>query len=372
MESRTPSAVSSWSRDRSARNPPTTSGPSTLPRPASSIPSTFEAIGSRREAPAYLGSVVRCRLPETLNPSFSAGGAVALSGLSVPVPTIFGETGEIDAGQNARFTRKLCDAHVDHIFVLGTLGEFPLVTTPERPVLLEAVIESLGWHSDAWVGCGAPATAQAVAHAEQAEEAGASAVVVVPPYFLTPTEASIKHYYRAIKKAVGVPLLGYNIPAHVGYALSPATVHELAREKVLSGIKDTSGSLDSVKGFLRGAPEGFAVFPGDDLLAGPAIAAGAAGAVMGSANVVPRLGVDLVAAARSGDAVKVGELETPLRALLVALGAGPFPAVVKYLAHRLRGAEVGYREPYGPLTAEERGVVDAALQAAEPLLRPFL
>jgi 4-hydroxy-tetrahydrodipicolinate synthase len=297
---------------------------------------------------------------------------VHLSGLAVPVPTIFGENGEIDAGQNGRFTRRLCDARVDHIFVLGTTGEFPVVTAPERPVLLEAVIESLGWHTDAWVGCGAPATAQAVANAEQAEEAGATAVVVVPPYYLTPTDASIRHYYRSIKKAVGVPVLGYNIPAHVGYALSPTLVHDLAREKVLSGLKDTSGSLDSVHGFLEGAPDGFAVLAGDDALAGRAIAAGAAGAVMGSANVVPRLSVDLVGAARKGGAAKVTELETSLRALLVALEAGPFPSVVKYLAHRLWGAEVGYREPYGPLTAEERARVEAALGPAEPLLRPFL
>ncbi|MFZ0830254.1 MAG: dihydrodipicolinate synthase family protein [Thermoplasmata archaeon] len=297
---------------------------------------------------------------------------MALDGLSVPVPTIFGENEQVDLGQNARFTRKLCDAKVDHIFVLGTLGEFPVVTAPERSGLVEAVIESLGWHTDGWVGCGAPSTSQAVANAIQAEEAGAAAVVVVPPYYLTPTESSIKHYYRAIKKSVGIPVLGYNIPSHVGYALSPALVHELAREKVLSGIKDTSGSLDSVTGFIQGAPEGFAVFPGDDILTGPAIAAGAAGAVMGSANVVPRLAVELIAAARKGDAARVMELETPLRALLVALEAGPFPSVVKYLANRLRQVEVGYRDPYGPLTGEERDRVEAAVVPAEPLLRPFL
>jgi dihydrodipicolinate synthase/N-acetylneuraminate lyase len=297
---------------------------------------------------------------------------VALSGLSVPVPTIFNAGEELDAGQNARFTRYLCDAKVDHIFVLGTLGEFPLVTLPERSGLVEAVIESLGWHTDAWVGCGAPSTAQAVANAVQAEEAGAAAVVAVPPYYLSPTETSIKHYYRAIQKSVGIPVLGYNIPAHVGYALTPALIHELAREKVLSGIKHTSGSIDSVRGFIQGAPEGFAVFPGDDILAGPSIATGAAGAVMGSANVVPRLAVELVAAAKKGDAAKVIELETPLRALLVAMEAGPFPSVVKYLAHRLRAVEVGYREPYGPLTSEEREKVEAALVPAEPLLKPFL
>jgi dihydrodipicolinate synthase/N-acetylneuraminate lyase len=285
---------------------------------------------------------------------------------------MFGEDGRLDPGRNARFTRQLCDARVDHIFLLGTLGEFPLVTPEERPALLESIIESLSWHADCWVGCGAPSTAQAVAYALGAEEAGAAAIVAVPPYYLSPTEASIQQYYRAIRKAVGVPVLAYNIPAHVGYALSPAVVHGLAREKVLAGIKDTSGSIDSVAGFLHDAPPDFAVFPGDDLLAAPAIAAGAAGAVMGSANVVPRLAVELVAAARNKAADRVAELVGPLTALLGAMQAGPFPSVVKYLAQKLRGLEVGYREPYGPLTPEERSRVDAALAPAEALLKPFL
>lgn len=297
---------------------------------------------------------------------------MALDGLAVPVVTIFGESGEVDLGQNARFTRALCDAKVDHIFVLGTTGEFPLVTSTERAGLVESVIESLGWHTDAWVGCGAPATPQAVANATAAEEAGAAALVVVPPYYLSPTEASIKRYYRAIKAAVGIPVLAYNIPAHVGYALSPSLVHELGREKCLAGIKDTSGSLDSVQGFLHEAPNDFVVLPGDDALVASAIAAGAPGAVMGSANVVPRLALELVASARQGDRGRVEELQTALRALLVALEAGPYPAVIKYLAHRLRGSDVGYREPYGPLTADERARVDAALVPAEPLLRPYL
>lgn len=296
---------------------------------------------------------------------------MALDGLAVPLLTLFDDDGRVDAGKNARLTRRMCDAHADHVFALGTMGEFPSLSFEERGQLLEAVIESVGWHTDAWVGCGAPSTGQAVAFANQAEEAGAAALVVLPPYYLVPTEAAIERYYRAIHEAVRLPMLAYNIPTHVGYALAPALVHRLARDGVLAGVKDTSESMDSVEGFLRGRPDGFVVLPGDDALVPEAVARGAAGGIMGSANVVPKLAVEVVHAARSGDAARRAALAEPLTALLAALQAGPFPSTAKHLLARLTGLGVGYRSPYDPLTPEEAQRVDAALASAEPKLKPY-
>jgi 4-hydroxy-tetrahydrodipicolinate synthase len=295
-----------------------------------------------------------------------------LEGLSVPVPTLYTADGAIDAARNARFARDLSDAHVDHLFVLGSLGEFPSITASERGPLVEVVIESAAGRTDAWVGCGAPSTAQAIAFAEQAEGSGAAALVAVPPYYLHPPLHAVEEYYRALRKAVTVPLLAYNIPSLVGYALPPTLIHRLARDGVLAGIKDTAGSLESVSGFLSGAPEGFAVFPGDDALATLAIGRGASGAVMGLANIVPKLCVELVAAARRGDGSRAQELQVLVDRLGEVARAGPFPATDKFLAAHLRGVEVGYRAPYGPLTPSEETAVLAKLEPVRPLLTPFL
>ena len=297
---------------------------------------------------------------------------MALEGLSVPIPTQFSSEGAVDLGRNARFARALSEAHVDHLFVLGSLGEFPSITPAERGPLVEVVVESAAGRTDVWAGCGAPSTAQAVAFAEQAEGVGAAALVAVPPYYLHPTLDSVAEYYRTIRKAVTVPLFAYNIPALVGYALPPPLVHALARDGVLAGVKDTSGSLESVLGFLAGAPAGFAVFPGDDPLASAAIARGARGAVMGLANIVPRLCVALVEAARRGDSARASELQGTVDELADVTKAGPFPSVDKFLAAHLRGAEVGYRAPFGPLTHDEEAAVLARLDPLRPKLRPFL
>ena len=297
---------------------------------------------------------------------------MALEGLIVPIPTLFAGDESLDLGRNAKFARGLSDAKVDHLFALGSLGEFASLTDEERARVQEVVIESATGTTDVWVGCGAPSTRQAVGYAESAEADGAAAVVLVPPYYLHPPLPAVERYYRAVRDAVSIPVLAYNIPSLVGYALPPPLIHGLARAGVLAGVKDTSGSLASVEAFLSGAPEGFAVFPGDDSLAGPAIARGAAGAVMGIANVVPRLAVELVRAARAGDAARSGELQTLVDALVDVSRAGPFPATDKFLAAQLRGAEVGYRAPYDALSSEEERGVLARLEPLRERLKPFL
>jgi 4-hydroxy-tetrahydrodipicolinate synthase len=297
---------------------------------------------------------------------------VRLEGLSVPLPTLFGADGALDLGRNTRFARMVSEAGVPHLFVLGSLGEFPSVTDAERTKLVDLLVETSTGGSDVWVGCGAPSTRQAVAYAEAAESAGAAAVVAVPPYYLRPTVEAVERYYRALHAAVKIPLLAYNIPSLVGYPLPPELVHRLARDGVLAGAKDTAGTLASVEAMITGAPDGFAVFPGDDGLASAAIARGAKGAVMGTGNVVPKLCVELVAAARRGDATRTGELQQLIDGLVEVLHTGPFPSVNKFLAARLRGADVGYRSPYDPLSAEEEARVLARLAPIEERLRPFL
>jgi 4-hydroxy-tetrahydrodipicolinate synthase len=295
-----------------------------------------------------------------------------LGGLSVPIPTLFTDTGALDLGRNSRFARELSEAKVDHLFVLGSLGEFPSVTDPERGKLVDIVVDSVSGKTDVWVGVGAPSTAQAVAYAGAAEAAGAEALVAVAPYYLHPTPAAIDRYFRAIHAAIRIPLFAYNIPSLVGYPLAPELLHRLGRDGVIVGVKDTAGSIASIEGFLRDRPPEFAVMPGDDALASSAILQGATGAVMGLANLVPRLCVELVQAAREGNATRAAELQGTVDALVAVTRAGPFPSTDKFLAARLRGAEVGYRAPYDALSTEEEQAVLAALGPVEERLRPFL
>jgi 4-hydroxy-tetrahydrodipicolinate synthase len=297
---------------------------------------------------------------------------MSLQGLVVPTPTLFDGDGAFDPDRNRRFHEGIVAAGVDHLFPLGSLGEFPSVEEDERDRLLDLVQGTLKGSTDLWVGVGAPSTRLAVRRARCARDREAAVLLAVPPYYLRPTEAAIAEYYRAISKASAVPVLAYNIPAKVGYALTPSFVHALAREGTLVGIKDTAGSIESVRGFLKDAPAGFVVFPGDDPLAGSAIAAGAAGAVMGLANIAPGLGIALVKAALQKKPEEVAKHQAIVDRLAAVVAMGPFPSTGKYLAHHLRGAPDGYRLPYGPLTDDEEHAVIVALTPLKADLEPYL
>jgi 4-hydroxy-tetrahydrodipicolinate synthase len=295
-----------------------------------------------------------------------------LEGLAVPVPTLFADDGSLDLGRNAKFARTLSEAKVDHLFVLGSLGEFPSIEDRERDRLVDIVIESAVGPTDVWVGCGAPSTRMAVRYAEAADSAAATAVVAVPPYYLHPSLESIARYYRDVRAAISLPLIAYNIPSLVGYALPPELVHRLAVEGVIAGVKDTSGSIESVAAFLAGAPPGLSVLPGDDVLASESIHRGASGVVMGMANLVPRLCGELVRSARGGDAPRAAECQDVVNALVEVSRAGPFPAVVKFLAGELWAADVGYRAPYDAPDAQEQAEVLGRLEPLLPRLAPYL
>lgn len=293
-----------------------------------------------------------------------------LAGLVVPVPTLFSDDGSLDTSRNSRYARVLAEEKVDHLFVLGSLGEFPSTRAEERERLIDTLVESVAGATDVWVGVGAPSTADAVAYADQAESLGAAALVAVPPYYLRPTEAAIERYYRAIAATARVPLLAYNIPSLVGYPLAPELVHRLARAGILAGIKDTSPSLASLTAFLAHRPDGFVVLPGNDRFASEGLRGGASGAVMGLGNIVPRLCRELLARVARGE--DPGPLQATVDRLAGVVDQGPFPSTVKYLAQALRGAEVGYRAPYDALSEPEIARVRTALDGLGDELRPYL
>lgn len=258
------------------------------------------------------------------------------------------------------------------MLLLSSVGEFPLVEESERRLLLESGLESLTAKADGWVGVAAPSNRLAVRYAQSAEELGAAALVAVPPYYLHPTPAAIAQYFRAIRECTKLPLLASNVPSFVGYPLAPEVVHRLARERVLEGMTDVAGFLASIEAFRRGAPEEFAVFSGEDALVAEAIEKGASGAVIESANVVPKLAVALVRAAVAHETARAAELQLLLTRLAEALRAGPFPSTTKFLAGQAWGAPAGYRSPYPVLTPEEERVALEAFEPLRPLLRPFL
>lgn len=118
---------------------------------------------------------------------------------------------------------------VPGIIVLGTTGEFLTVTDDERRQVVAATIEHINGRMDVMVGSMNAHTPNAVRYSREAEELGADGLMILPPYYYTPTEDEIFNYYRSICEAVSIPIMLYNNPFTSHVDISAKLVGRLTR-----------------------------------------------------------------------------------------------------------------------------------------------
>jgi 4-hydroxy-tetrahydrodipicolinate synthase len=144
--------------------------------------------------------------------------------------TPFTEDGSaIDTEALARFLDWQLDVGVPGIIVLGSTGEFLTVTDDERTQLVETTIRHVDGRVPVLVGSMNAYTPNAVRYSREAEQLGADGLMIVPPYYYTPTEDEIFGYYRAICEAVSVPIMLYNNPVTSNVDMPAKLVGRLTR-----------------------------------------------------------------------------------------------------------------------------------------------
>ncbi len=120
-----------------------------------------------------------------------------------------------------------CD--VPGIILLGTTGEFLTVDDDERRTLVGTTIEHINGRMDVLVGTMNAYTPNAVRYSREAEELGADGLMVIPPYYYTPTDDEIFAYYRAISEAVSIPIMLYNNPFTSNIDMSARLVSRMTK-----------------------------------------------------------------------------------------------------------------------------------------------
>src|SRR6185437_11691345 len=146
-------------------------------------------------------------------------------------------------------------------------------------------------------------TSLAVEHARAARRAGVDGLVLTAPFYATFSQDEIVAHFQAVRDAVDLPILAYDIPSTVHVKLQCDTVARMAHDGLIVGIKDSSGDDANFRGVIlatRDLPE-FATFTGSELVVDAALLFGAGGSVPGLGNVDPAGYVRVYDAARAGD-----------------------------------------------------------------------
>ena len=264
--------------------------------------------------------------------------------------------------------RRLVDFHVqegtDAIVSVGTTGESPTVNVEEHHEIIRATVEQAAGRIPVIAGAGANSTSEAIDMTRFAKEVGADAVLSVVPYYNKPTQEGLYQHFKSVAEAVDIPVILYNVPGRTVADLSNETVLRLAQIPNIVGIKDATGGFDRACELIARAPEGFAVYSGDDQTAVALMLMGGKGNVSVVANVAPRLMHEMCVAAINGDLVKARELHFRMLGLHRQLFCEANPIPVKWACAQLGLAESGIRLPLTTLSKECHDRVSTAMRQA--------
>jgi 4-hydroxy-tetrahydrodipicolinate synthase len=183
---------------------------------------------------------------------------------SVTVTPFTADGREVDLDAHRRFIEWQIQAGNPGVIVLGTTGEFLTVSDDERTAIVEATVRQAAGRAHVLVGTMNAHTPHAVRYSREAEELGADGLMVLPPYYYTPTEDEIWRYYRAISEAVSIPIMLYNNPVTSNVDMPAALVGRLTRDfENVRYIKEASMDVARVRDVIEATDGVMNVFAGE-------------------------------------------------------------------------------------------------------------
>ncbi len=253
-----------------------------------------------------------------------------IKGIIPALVTPFNDNGTINYDESKKLLDYTMKGGVHGLFIMGTNGEFYAIGVHEAVNYTKFVTDYVADKLPVFVGLGSNNTDMAVKQGLRLKEAGAKYFTVITPYFQALNDNELIDYYTTLADALETPILIYNIPARTNINVSADVVKVLADNKYIIGIKDSSGNMDNLKGYID-ASEGkeFDVLCGSDSKILTALKLGAKGAVASTSNLIPQIIVGIYDNFIKGDLVKAQECQEALEKLRLTMKLAGTPAVLK-------------------------------------------
>lgn len=286
-----------------------------------------------------------------------------ITGSSVALVTPMHTNGDVDWAN----LDKLVDMHLEKgtrsIVAVGTTGESATLDCSEHCQVIKRVVDRVAGRIAVIAGTGANSTSEAIELTREAKNVGADACLLVTPYYNKPTQEGLYQHYKTIAEAVDIPQILYNVPGRTACDMQAETTLRLAEISNIVGIKDATGDIDRAKELIAKAPEGFAIYSGDDATAVELMLAGGHGNISVTANVAPAEMAELCELAIAGKTEEARALHNQLLPLHEDLFVEANPIPVKWALTEMGLIEEGIRLPLTVLDSSCHGVVREALRS---------
>ena len=264
--------------------------------------------------------------------------------------------------------KKLVDWHIAEgssgIVPVGTTGESPTLSHEEHEAVVEAVVQYAAGRVPVMAGAGSNNTAEGIRLIRHAEKVGATAALVVTPYYNKPTQAGMIAHFTALHDCCSLPIFIYNIPGRSVVDMTPETMGTLAKLPRIAGVKDATGKIERVSMQRITCGPDFIQLSGEDATALGFNAHGGVGCISVTANVAPRLCAEFQAATLAGDYAKALDYQDRLMPLHEAIFLEPGLAGAKYGLSLLGRCSEEVRLPLVTLTDGTKARIKAAMEFA--------
>jgi 1-pyrroline-4-hydroxy-2-carboxylate deaminase len=286
-------------------------------------------------------------------------------GLYTATALPFNDDLSVDYDGFAEHVAWLAAAGTDGVCPNGSLGEYQTLSDEERARVVQTAAEARPEGFGLMPGVAAYGSRQTQRWIEQAAEAGAESVLLLPPNTYRADRDAVLEHYR-VAAAVGLPIVAYNNPIDTKVDLLPETLAELFDEGLIVAVKEFTGDVRRAWEIRELAPQLDVLVGSDDVVVELGIA-GAVGWICGYSNALPRTCVDMLAAATSGepsDLTQALPVYRDLHSLLRWDSKTEFVQAIKLsmdVVGRLGGI---CRPPRGRLTDSVHRQVTAATEAA--------
>ena len=260
-------------------------------------------------------------------------------GCGTAIATPFTEDG-VNFEEFGKLLESQIEAGVDAIIVCGTTGESATMSEQERKETIKFAIEKVGKRVKVIAGTGSNNTKSAIEMSKYAESVGADALLVVTPYYNKTTQKGLVEHYKAIAKAVSLPIIMYSVASRTGVNIAPETCLELSKIDNIVAIKEASGNISQVAKIASICGDNLDIYSGNDDQIIPVLSLGGKGVISVLSNVMPKYTSEMAHKYFNGEQEEACKMQLEVIDLIDVLFSEVNPIPVKY-ALNLMGYNFG-------------------------------
>ncbi len=285
------------------------------------------------------------------------------TGCGTALVTPFSSDGSLDERALRSLVQRQIDAGINFLVPCGTTGESPTLTRAEHLRVVQITLEVAKGKVPVAAGAGGYNTAEVIELGHELLRLGTDGLLSVTPYYNKPTQEGLYQHYKAIAKAVPLPIIVYSVQGRTGCNVEPATMKRLSEIDNIVAIKEASGNIGQMAQMAHQLPDRIDILCGDDAIAIPLISLGGRGVISVVSNEIPGEMTKLTQLAMAGDFAAARAVQRRWMPLMEVNFVESNPIPVKTAMAMMGLLQPSWRLPMTPPSEASRAKIEAVLKS---------